>query len=253
MSVNGTESTPNIYLPCRLSQLTQVLLIYLPVQSQCHIWLGWNNIAPLCSSVCITRVARCIVYRAPFLLPTIARGSRFHAAPKNVFFSNGPPPQKTLAAAPRRGHAHRDEAAGGRAAGRRTPRTDGRARPSPSRRLSPSSLFPRRSASTPPPPPPDSLAPAPTLSTASGGGVFRSEVAPVSLPGCLPARSDITTGSGVISGGGWLAGWQAAGGEYFFPLRIHNPERERVSSRTKFRPVAASIIDPRSSDNEIDS
>ena len=126
MSVNGTESTPNIYLPCRLSQLTQVLLIYLPVQSQCHIWLGWNNIAPLCSSVCITRVARCIVYRAPFLLPTIARGSRFHAAPKNVFFSNGPPPQKTLAAAPRRGHAHRDEAAGGRAAGRRTPRTDGR-------------------------------------------------------------------------------------------------------------------------------
>ena len=126
MSVNGTESTPNIYLPCRLSQLTQVLLIYLPVQSQCHIWLGWNNIAPLCSSVCITRVARCIVYRAPFLLPTIARGSRFHAAPKNVFFSNGPPPQKTLAAAPRRGHAHRDEAAGGWATGRRTRRTDGR-------------------------------------------------------------------------------------------------------------------------------
>ena len=108
---------------------SQVLLISPPVQRQCHIWrgCGWNNIAPLCSSVCITRVARCtIVYRAPFLLPTIARGSRFHAAPKNVFFSNGPPPQKTLAAAPRRGHAHRDEAAGGRATGRRTRRKNGR-------------------------------------------------------------------------------------------------------------------------------
>ena len=51
------------------------------------------------------------------------------------------------------------------------------------------------------------------------------------------------------SAAGRLAGWQAAGGEYFFPLRIHNPERERVSSRTKFHPVAASIID-RSSDSE---
>ena len=124
-----TEPTLNIYKDHAgffLSQLSQVLLISPPVQRQGHIWRGWNNIAPLCSSVCITRVARCIVDRAPFLLSTIARGSRFHAAPKNVFFSNGPPPQKTLAAAPRGGHAHRDEAAGGRTTGRRMRGMDGR-------------------------------------------------------------------------------------------------------------------------------
>ena len=176
------------------------------MQTQSHIWRGCgrNNIAPLCSSVCITRVARCIVCRAPFLLQTIARGSRFHAAPKNVFFANGPPPQKTLAAAPTRGHAHRDEAAGGgRAAGRavsqtthaQNARTVGKGA-SPCRILA-VSLYRQRAATRQP------GARSNSLPTARGGGAFRLGVAPAPVP--LP-RSDITSG-----GGGWQAGlWEGA-------------------------------------------
>ena len=166
-----------------------------------------GTISLLC--VCITRVARCIVCRAPFLLQTIARGSRFHAAPKNVFFANGPPPQKTLAAAPTRGHAHRDEAAGGgRTADRpvsqtthaQNARTVGKGA-SPCRILA-VSLHRQRAAATRQP-----GARSNSLPTARGGGAFRLGVAPAPVP--LP-RSDITSG-----GGGWQAGcngglWEGA-------------------------------------------
>ena len=165
-----------------------------------------GTISLLC--VCITRVARCIVCRAPFLLQTIARGSRFHAAPKNVFFANGPPPQKTLAAAPTRGHAHRDEAAGGgrtagRLARRRTRRTRGRSeRARVHARILAVSLHRQRTAATRQP-----GARSNSLPTARGGGAFRLRVAPAPVP--LP-RSDITSG-----GGGWQAGcngglWEGA-------------------------------------------